>query len=162
MPRSSTSFTVRAVLIAALAVVSVPQQAFGQPSAFRQPQFKATAVSFKALHETHWNWMGSDEVGGHFFDFTGRARHGTSVFGDVDAGESRNIAPEQSCISPQPRCDHGASSLGFGIALVEVDDWVGGFFDPEFCHGALGPSEPPPTSEEIEKSFDEYVGKLSW
>ena len=155
MPRSCSSFTIRAALIAALATVSIPQVAFSQPSAFRTPQFKATAVSFKALHETHANWMGSDEVFASFYDLTGRHVTGTSTFGDVDAGETRNIAPEQSCISPQPKCDHGTSSLGFGIVLMEEDDW--GFFSPGFCHGSLDPSTPP-TTEEFEAAFDHFAG----
>jgi hypothetical protein len=145
------------VLAAALATtISMPQSVQAQPAAFRTPQFVATAVKFKALHETHYNWMGSDEVFGTFYDFTGRRVTGTSTFGDVDAGETRNIAPEQSCLSPGPRCDHGASSLGFGIALIEEDDW--GFFSPGFCHGALDPGGPPPTSEDYERAFDDFHG----
>lgn len=143
---------------AALAATSVPQPAAAQPAAFRTPQFIATAISFKALHETHYNWMGSDEVHAVYFDFVGLGVGGTSVFGDVDAGESRTIPPQQSCISPQPKCDRGASSLGFGIALLEIDDWVGGFFYPVYCHGALSPPGPPPTPEQFETSFDNYVG----
>ena len=143
-------------LYAALTAICMPQPAFAQPAGHRSPQFVATAVKFKALHETHYNWMGSDEVQAVFYDFTGPGSTGTSVFGDVDAGETRNIAPEQSCISPQPRCDHGASSLGFGLALLEIDDW---FFPPHFCHGALGdPTAPPPTSEEYERAFDAFAG----
>lgn len=144
MPRSSRSFTVgaRAVLIAALAVVSVPQQAFGQPSAFRQPQFKATAVSFKALHETHWNWMGSDEVFATFHDFTGPGVDKSQTFGDVDAGETRDLAGQ--CISPQPTCKRGASSLAFGISLQEYDYSFAGY-----CHGSLAS-----TPEDYEHDFD--------
>ena len=161
MPRrSSRSFVVRAggLLVATLANVFIPQQAFAQPSAFRTPQFKATAVSFKALHETHANWMGSDEVYGMFYDFAARSINGTGLFGDVDAGETRNIPPERSCITLRPNCDRGASSLGFGIVLMEEDDW--GFFTPgNFCHGSLDdPSMAPPTPEEFERAFDNFHG----
>src|SRR4029078_4441543 len=159
MPRSSLSFAVRAgaISLAALAAC-MPGQAFAQPSAFRTPQFKATAVSFKALHETHANWLGSDEVYGMLYDFAGRSIHNTGLFGDVDAGETRNIAPGNSCISVQPTCDRGTSSLGFGIVLMEDDDW--GILTPgDFCHGGLSyDSVPPPTAQEFEASFDNFTG----
>ena len=159
MPRSSLSFAVRAgaISLAALAAC-MPGQAFAQPSAFRTPQFKATAVSFKALHETHANWLGSDEVYGMLYDFAGRSIHNTGLFGDVDAGETRNIAPENSCISVQPTCDRGTSSLGFGVVLMEDDDW--GILTPgDFCHGGLSDdSVPPPTAQEFEASFDNFTG----
>jgi hypothetical protein len=151
----STACSMLAATATALALAAMPRPAYGQPAGLRTPQFGATAVSFKALHETHANWMGSDEVFAGFYDFTSRRVTGTSTFGDVDAGETRNIAPEQSCISLQPRCDSGASSLGFGITLMEEDDW--GFFSPGFCHGALDPSEPPPP-EAFEQSFDDFHG----
>jgi len=155
MPSKSSSFTVRAgaIVIAALATVSMPQPAVGQPNAFRTPQFAATAVSFKALQETHWNWTGSDEVFGIFYDFMGIGINKTPAFGDVDAGETRNFSAPSSCISVQPACDRGPSSLAFGVALVEEDYSFAGF-----CHGALDTSGPPPTPEEYEKAFDDYNG----
>jgi hypothetical protein len=148
-----------AATLAVAAAASMPQPAFGQPSALRTPQFVATAVKFKALHETHYNWMGSDEVYGMLFDFAARSIRNTGLFGDVDAGETRNIAPANSCISVQPACDRGASSLGFGIALMEDDDW--GIATPgDFCHGALSDgSAPPPTAEQFETSFDNFAGR---
>jgi hypothetical protein len=161
MPGSSKLFRAQlgAALATWLALVCLPLPADAQPSAFRNPQFVATAISFKALHETHWNWVGSDEVEAKFFDFSNRGIRGTHVFGDVDAGETRAIPTSDSCIAPQPTCAGGASSLAFGITLVEVDGYVGGFFDPEFCHGALGdPSAMPPTPEEYEAAFDRYAG----
>ena len=161
MPRSSRSFTVRAgaIAIAALAAAAIPPPASAQPSAFRTPQFKATAVSFKALHETHANWLGSDEVYGKLYDLTGLRVAGTGLFGDVDAGETRTIAPEQSCLSLQPKCDRGSSSLAFGIVLMEDDDW--GIASPgDFCHGGLSDSStPPPTPEEFERTFDNFTGE---
>jgi hypothetical protein len=161
MPRSSRSFTVRAgaIAVAALAAAAIPQPAVAQPSAFRTPQFKATAVSFKALHETHVNWLGSDEVYGKLYDLTGLRAAGTGLFGDVDAGETRTIAPEHSCLSLQPTCDRGSSSLAFGIILMEDDDW--GIASPgDFCHGGLSDSStPPPTPEEFERAFDNFTGE---
>jgi hypothetical protein len=161
MPRSCRSSTVRAgaIALAALAAAAFPPRAFAQPSAFRTPQFKATAVSFKALHETHANWLGSDEVYGKLYDLTGLRVAGTGLFGDVDAGETRTIAPEQSCLSLQPKCDRGSSSLAFGIVLMEDDDW--GIASPgDFCHGALSDSStPPPTPEEFERTFDNFTGE---
>ena len=161
MPRSSRSSTVRAgaIALAALAAAAIPPPAFAQPSAFRTPQFKATAVSFKALHETHANWLGSDEVYGKLYDLTGLRVAGTGLFGDVDAGETRTIAPEQSCLSLQPKCDRGSSSLAFGIVLMEDDDW--GIASPgDFCHGGLSDSStPPPTPEESERTFDNFTGE---
>jgi hypothetical protein len=142
-----------AVEVAALASVSIPGAAHAQPvGGIRTPQFVATAVKFKALHETHWNWLGSDEVFAVFYDFTGLGERKTPTFGDVDAGETRNFSPPDSCISLQPTCDRGANSLGFGVALVEEDK---GLFP--FCHGALEPSSPP-TSEDYERAFDAYTG----
>lgn len=160
MPRSSRSSTVRAgaIALAALAAAAIPPPAFAQPSAFRTPQFKATAVSFKALHETHANWLGSDEVYAIFYDFVSRKSQESSLFGDVDAGETRNFAAADSCISVRPTCDRGASSLGFGIALMEDDDW--GIATPgDFCHGSLSDdSTPPPTAQEFEATFDKFAG----
>ena len=136
-----------AMLTAALITTAMPQPAFAQPAGHRSPQFVATAVKFKALHETHYNWMGSDEVYALLYDFPAVGLRRTATFGDVDAGETRNFSPKDSCVSPLPRCDRGGSSLGFGLALYEQDQ------PPfQFCHGALSSS--PPTSEEYERSFD--------
>lgn len=135
-----------------LAALSLPAAAPAQPSAFRRPQFVATAVGFKALHETHWNWMGSDEVYALLYDFTKVSLRRTATFGDVDAGETRNFLAGDACISPQPACNGGATSLAFGIALYEQDQ------PPfQFCHGALDPATPP-TPDEYERSFDAISG----
>ena len=151
MPRSCRSFTVRAgaFIAAALATAAVmPHAAQAQPAAFRNPQFVANVLSVKALHETHSNWMGSDEVYALIYDFQAVTSRRTATFGDVDAGETRNFAPEDSCASPLPRCERGATSIGFGIALYEQDQ------PPfQFCHGAVD-SSPPPTPEQYETTFD--------
>lgn len=139
--------------MAGFAGIYPTQGALAQPAAFRTPQFVATAVKFKSLHETHSNWMGSDEVYGLFYDFTQRSLRRTSTFDDVDAGETRDFAAADSCISPLPTCDRGASSLSFGIALMEKDQ-------PPFyyCHGALSDASSP-TSEQYEGYFDALDGQ---
>ena len=138
----SSGFWARAAAVAALAAVSIPQGAYAQPGPFRTPQFIATAVGFKALHETHWNWLGSDEVFVTFHDFTGPGFRKSATFDDVDAGETRDL--EGQCISPQPSCDRGASSLAFGISLQEYD------YSPfGYCHGSLAS-----TPEDFERDFD--------
>lgn len=150
MPCSRLSRIFLSVLC--LVALCLPAAAPAQPSAFRRPQFVATTVGFKALHETHWNWMGSDEVYALLYDFTKVRLRRTATFGDVDAGETRNFLPGDACISPQPTCDRGATGLAFGIALYEQDQ------PPfQFCHGALDPSTPP-TPEEYERSFDAISG----
>src|SRR5438046_2655538 len=108
------------LVVAAFVETYAPHVAHAQPAAFRTPQFVATAVRFKALHETHYNWMGSDEVLAVFSDLDPNHNdRSTSIYGDVDAGESRDFRPADACIAPQPRCDRGVSDLHFKIALWE-------------------------------------------
>lgn len=85
------------------------------------PRFVATAVGFKANDETGWDWAGSDEVHAVFADFNPVDEHATTIFGDVDSGESRMFSASQNCMAPQPACDHGAPSLHFAVALWEAD-----------------------------------------
>lgn len=126
---------VRRVFFAILALAmlpwaAAPQPAFGQPIA-RTPRFVATAVSFKAIDETGWDWTGSDEVIVIFSDQL--PDHGdlvTSIFGDVDAGETRNFAPAEACIAPRPQCDQGLPEVHFKVAMWENDD-------TDFPHGEL-------------------------
>jgi len=99
-----------------------PQGAWAQPAALRSPQFVTTAVRFKALDETGWDWTGSDEVYAVFSDLD--PTHDdltTSTFGDVDSGESRDFSPAEQCIAPHPRCDRGLPSVHFKLALWESD-----------------------------------------
>jgi hypothetical protein len=119
------------VFVVAFAAAYAPHAVHAQPAVFRSPQFVATAVRFKALHETHYNWMGSDEVLAVFSDF-GPTHNDllTSIYGDVDAGESRDFRPADRCIAPQPRCDRGVSDLHFKISMWENDD-------TGFAHGQL-------------------------
>jgi hypothetical protein len=149
MPRSRSSFIVSAGVM--IAATLTAQSALAQPAGRRSPQFVATAVKFKALHETHWNWLGSDEVFAEFYDFVGMDVRKTPTFGDVDAGETRDFSAPASCISLQPNCDRGASSLGFGVALLEED-----YAAFPFCHGAV--SSGPPTPEGYEADFDALTG----
>src|SRR6185295_371779 len=110
-----------------------PQGAWAQPAALRSPQFVTTAVRFKALDETGWDWTGSDEVYAVFSDLD--PTHGdltTSTFGDVDSGESRDFPPTEQCIAPRPRCDRGLPSIHFKLALWERDKLPG-----VFVHGEL-------------------------
>jgi len=93
----------------------------GRTVTFTIPQFVAHAVSFKALDETGWDRLGSDEVHLVFVDFNGVREKTTSIIGDVDAGESKRINANDACIAPQPACDHGASSLHFAVAMWESD-----------------------------------------
>ena len=88
----------------------------------RVPQFVARAVRFKAVDETgYFDWTGSDEVHGAFVDFNANKEHTTSVYGDVDSGDTVSFGPSDNCLAPQPNCNRGAKSLSFGIALWEKD-----------------------------------------
>jgi len=62
------------------------------------PSFKVEAVGFKALDETGYDWLGSDEIRVGFVtpfeDITSRE------FGDVDSGDSRTFNADESCIIP--------------------------------------------------------------
>jgi len=116
---------------AILSAISIPQEARAQPVGLRMPQFRVTAVSFKALDETGWDWTGSDEVLAVFSDLdpthTDRL---TSIYGDVDAGETHAFNAADTCIAPQPKCDRGVASVHFKMALWENDD-------TGFLHGEL-------------------------
>ena len=66
----------------------------------RQPRFKVEAVRFRAIDESGYDWPVSDEiiVVIHVPDYN--VRIASKVFGDVDAGETRSFASNQSCILP--------------------------------------------------------------
>ena len=70
---------------------------------------------------------GFDEVYAVFADFNPVAENVSTLFGDVDSGETRTFQADDSCLAPQPKCDHGASSLHFAFSLWEEDRW--GFAD---------------------------------
>jgi hypothetical protein len=62
------------------------------------PQYKVEAVRFRCNHETWYNWLASDEV--RVGIGTPTATTISKVFPDVDAGETKSFAPDQSCIYP--------------------------------------------------------------
>jgi len=132
-----------ALLIAGWAVAAVQAPAPARAPAipgdheiiFKIPQFVATAVKFKALDETGWDRAGSDEVYVIFSEYDPVRERMSSVYGDVDTGETRNFPASDNCIAPLKTCDHGKSSIHVGVAFWERDDWSWPFVD--FCHGAL-------------------------
>jgi hypothetical protein len=63
-------------------------------------RFKLEAVSFRALHETGWDWTGSDEVYVSIHVPARKIATISQVFEDVDAGETKRIPSNQSCILP--------------------------------------------------------------
>jgi hypothetical protein len=105
------------------------------------PEYKVEAVRFHSNHETWHDWLGADDV---------RVGIGTpttetisKVFSNVDAGETKTFAPDQSCIYPidgrgpggngvfKPSqtwtcSNRGASGpISFTVVMAEED---GGFF----------------------------------
>jgi len=116
-----------------------PQTAPAQPPRFPDgkiivliPQFTAEAVSFRAIDESGADWAGSDEVYAVFSDGTPDDLI-TSTYGDVDTGETRTFSPQQRCITPRSKCDHGVSeTLHFEVSFFEEDGALPG---ARFCHG---------------------------
>jgi hypothetical protein len=97
----------------------------------RAPRFIVQAISFRALDETHYSWMGSDDVFA-MFSSGGRGMR-TRVVGGVDSGDTERFLRTQNCIYPaidpdrrdndQWRCDPrgGEGPIEFMIALYEDD-----------------------------------------
>jgi hypothetical protein len=131
-----------------LGTIYAPQGARGQPSVFTGgtidlmvPQFVAEAVSFKAIDESGADWAGSDEVRAVFSDLNPNLFDLlTSKYEDVDTGETRSFGPDERCIAPRPKCDHGVSeTLHFEVSFWEVDELPWPLSITEFCRGdALG------------------------
>ena len=122
------------------AIVYAPQGARGQtpsapfPSFFIMvPQFMADAVRFKAIDESGYDWYLSDDIYAVFSDLNPNVSDlVTQVFKGVDTGETRNFGPQERCIAPRPRCDHGVSEiLHSKFSLWERDDLWG----PAWCPG---------------------------
>jgi hypothetical protein len=135
-----------AVALTAVAVVAVaaPQGARAQAPGFpggggtidiMVPQFVAEAVGFKAIDESGYDWAGSDEVRAVFSDLNPTLLDlVTSKFDDVNTGDTGSFGPNERCIAPRPKCDHGVSeSLHFKVSFWEVDDPPWPF--PQFCYG---------------------------
>lgn len=114
----------------------------GQTLTFTSPQFVVHALWFKANDETGWYWTGSDEVYAVFSDMD--PTHGariTSVYGDVDEGETKTFNAADRCMAPQPTCDRGMSSLNVRFAFWEQDGPIP--LGLEFCPGWLPGSDYP-------------------
>ena len=75
-----------------------------------EPRFAAEAVRFKAIDQTGYTNVGSDEVHAVFVDFNPLQERATSEYGSVDAGETKNFRAADRCIAPQPDCSVGSSS----------------------------------------------------
>ena len=89
------------------------------------PRFAVTAVQFKANDETGIDWLGSDEVYAVFSDLNpNHYERVTSIYGDVDSGETWQFRDADRCIEPQPNCTGGVGAVHFKMALWESD---GGF-----------------------------------
>lgn len=125
------------------AIVYAPQAARGQPPGFPEgaidlmvPQFVAEAVGFKAIDESGYDWPGSDEVYAVFSDLNPTLFDlVTSTFNNVDTGDIETFGPDERCIAPRPKCDHGVSEiLRFEVAFWE-DDGPCTFFSPCFDYG---------------------------
>jgi hypothetical protein len=131
-------------LVATLTTISVPQVTLGQPrrppdtAIVTIPQFVATAINFKALDETGWDWTGSDEVEAVFADFNKDSERWTPAYEDVDSGETKNFSAADQCIAPQPDCSRGTTNFDFGIALWERDKPSWPFSGSDFCYGTVG------------------------
>lgn len=93
------------------------------PAFSGEPRFIARLVSFRAVDESGRDFLGSDEP---FFVLTTQAGAGisttrTGVFGDVDTGDTRQIAP---ALCASPNCASGSGGFSFQVNLLESD--IGG------------------------------------
>jgi hypothetical protein len=61
-------------------------------------RFQLEALSFRALNETGWDWLGSDEVYVAIHVPARKIATVTQLFENVEAGETTNIPANQSCI----------------------------------------------------------------
>lgn len=97
------------------------------------PQFLVQAISFKSDDETGWDWLGSDEVYAVWSDMDPtHYDRTTTVFDDVDSGESRTFSAPDNCMAPQDKCDRGMPELNVRFSFWERDaDWF------EFCYGDI-------------------------
>ena len=112
----------------------------GVPAALG-PQYKVEAVRFRCNHETHADWLGSDEV--RVGISTPTTTTISKTFSNVDAGDTETFAPDQSCIYPIVGQGHSGNSvfkpsqpwtcsnrgapgpISFTVVMAEED---GGFF----------------------------------
>lgn len=107
----------------------------GQELVFRSPQFVVHALWFKSNDETNWKYGGSDEVYAIFSDMNPtHSDRATSVYGDVDEGETKNFLAVDKCMSPQPACDRGTAELNVRFSFWERDALPLGL---EWCWGEI-------------------------
>jgi hypothetical protein len=113
----------------------------GQEIAFTSPQFVVTALWFKSNDETNWKYAGSDEVYAVFSDMDPtHYDHRTSVYGNVDEGDTVNFRPDDKCMAPQSttrrdRCARGMAEINVRFSFWEDDP------NPfSFCPGDLAGS----------------------
>ncbi len=97
----------------------------GRVVTIRVPQFVVHAVKFRAVDETGWDWPGSDEVHWVFADWQPFDERATTVYGNVDLGETKTFRAVDRCIAPQPDCSRGINFVRFAVAAWEKDPDVG-------------------------------------
>ena len=139
----SFELCVRFVSICMLGAIYSPQMARGQPNFpggtidLMVPQFVAEAVSFKAIDESGYDSPGADEVRAVFSDLNPKLIDlVTEKYNGVDTGETRSFGPNERCIAPRPKCDHGISELlHFELSFWEADDPPWPF--TQFCYGDI-------------------------
>jgi hypothetical protein len=68
------------------------------PNPLRQPRYVLQAISFHAIDESGYDWLGSDEIFALFDEGSNLAV--TSVFDDVDTGDTRQFGVTERCITP--------------------------------------------------------------
>jgi hypothetical protein len=138
-------------------------------------RFKLEAVSFRALDETGIDLFGSDEVYVTIHVPATDVATRSQVFEDVDAGETKNIPLDQSCILPiagvsgrtsfsayggdRWRCssDGAPGPFSFTVVLRERDERVINCFLPPSCGftpGSVAGEEPPPFGD-----LDDLIGR---
>jgi hypothetical protein len=83
-----------------------------------EPRFKLEALRFRALNETGIDRFGSDEIYVTIHVPARKVATISQVFGDVDAGETRSIPLDQSCILPIAGVSAPKTLSGF-----EGDSW---------------------------------------
>ena len=131
MPPSRPAKPSAALLLAALAAVSpIAAQPVrggddGRVITISVPQFVVHAVKFRAVDETGWDWPGSDEVHWVFADWQPFDERATTVYGNVDSGETKTFRAVDQCIAPQPDCTRGVNIVRFAVAAWEKDPDVG-------------------------------------
>jgi hypothetical protein len=124
-------------------------------------RYKVEALRFRAIDESGYDFLGSDEIIAIVRVPAHNVLTASKIFGDVDGGETRSFARNQSCILPIAglnanfnvvRADHGDTwtcsangapgPFAFTVEMYEKDD---GFFHDCIrlelgCEFSTGPS----------------------